>query len=194
LRAITPSEGDGVGRHVIEKRGKSMERLLVSAAVLGLLSSAPAFAAGPTASVNTGADATVVAPIGITNVLNDVTTKLSFGQIAANTTAGHVNISSAGVLSSPDVPTLIAPGSTGSVPTFTVTGSPGLAYTGTVASTVNLTGPGTTMVATLTQVGGTGNLDATGKATFTLSASLAVGANQTPGPYSGTFATTASYN
>jgi hypothetical protein len=171
-----------------------MKRLLVSAAVLGLLTSAPAFAAGPTASVNTGADATVVAPIAITNVVNDVTTKLSFGQIAANSTAGHVLISAAGVLSSPDVPTLIAPGSTGSVPTFTVSGSPGLAYTGTVAPTVTLSGPGTDMIATLTKVGGLSNLDANGKDSFALSASLAVGASQTPGLYTGTFATTAAYN
>jgi hypothetical protein len=171
-----------------------MKRLLISAAVLGLLTSAPAFAAGPTASVDTGADATVVAPISITNVVNTVTTKLSFGTIAANTSAGHVNISAAGVLSSPDVPTLIAPGSTGSVPTFTVSGSPGLAYTGTVAPNVTLSGPGADMIATLTKSGGAGNLNASGKDTFTLSASLAVGASQTPGLYSGTFATTAAYN
>lgn len=171
-----------------------MKKLLVSAAVLGLVSSTGAYAAGPTASVNTGADATVVAPIAITNVVNSVATKLSFGTIAANTTAGHVNISSAGVLTSPDVPTLIAPGSTGSVPTFTVSGSAGLAYTGTVASTVTLTGPGTSMVATLTKSGGASNLDGTGHDTFTLSASLAVGASQTPGTYNGTFATTAAYN
>jgi hypothetical protein len=171
-----------------------MKRLLVSAAVLGLLTTAPAFAAGPTASVTTNADATVVAPIAITNVVNQVATKLSFGQIAANSTAGHVNISATGVLSSPDVPTLIAPGSTGSVPTFTVTGSPGLAYTGTVASTVTLSGTGTDMTATLTKSGGNSNLDGTGKDTFTLSASLAVGASQTPGTYTGSFATTAAYN
>jgi hypothetical protein len=50
------------------------------------------------------------------------------------------------------------------------------------------------MVATLTKSGGGSNLDATGKDTFTLSASLAVGASQTPGSYTGTFATTAAYN
>jgi hypothetical protein len=173
-----------------------MKRLLVSAAVLGLFASSAAFAAGPTASVNTAADATVVAPISITNVVSGTATKLSFGQIAANSSAGHVNISSAGALSSPDVPTLIAPGSTGSVPTFTVTGSAGLAYTGTVAATVTLTGPAgsTAMVATLTKSGGASNLNGSGVDTFTLSASLAVGASQAPGLYSGTFATTAAYN
>lgn len=171
-----------------------MKRLLVSAAVLGLFASSAAFGAGPTASVNTGADATVVAPISISNVVNGTATKLSFGQIAANTSAGTVNISNAGALSSPNNPTLIAPGSTGTVPTFTVTGSPNLAYTGTVAATVSLTGAGTAMVATLTKSGGGVSLSGTGSDTFTLSASLAVGASQAPGLYSGTFATTAAYN
>jgi hypothetical protein len=50
------------------------------------------------------------------------------------------------------------------------------------------------MIATLTKSGGASSLDATGKDTFTLSASLAVGASQTPGSYTGTFATTAAYN
>jgi hypothetical protein len=173
-----------------------MKRLLISAAVLGLFASSAAFAAGPTASVNTGADATVVAPISISNVVNGTATKLSFGQIAANTSAGTVNISSAGALSSPNNPTLIAPGSTGTVPTFTVTGSPGLAYTGTVAANVSLIGPAgsTAMLATLTKSGGNANLTGSGLDTFTLSASLAVGASQAPGVYNGTFATTAAYN
>jgi hypothetical protein len=171
-----------------------MKRLLISAAVLGLLSSAPAIAAGPTASVSTGADATVVAPIAITNVLNGNATKLSFGQIAANAAPGTVNISAAGVLSSPSTPTLIVAGSTGSVPTFTVTGAPGLAYTGTVPASVSLTGPGTAMSATLTKSGGASNLDGTGKDTFTLSASLAVAAGQVAGSYTGSFNVTAAYN
>jgi hypothetical protein len=50
------------------------------------------------------------------------------------------------------------------------------------------------MTATLTKSGGNSNLDGTGKDTFTLSASLAVGASQTPGSYTGTFSTTAAYN
>jgi hypothetical protein len=172
-----------------------MKRLLVSAAVLGLSSTA-AYAAGPTASVNTSADATVVAPIAITNLVNGNATTLNFGQIAANAAPGTVNISSAGVLSSPNTPNLIVAGSTGSVPTFTVTGSPNLAYTGTVPANVSLTGPAgsTAMVATLTKSGGAASLSGTGQDTFTLSASLAVGAAQTPGSYHGTFAVTAAYN
>jgi hypothetical protein len=50
------------------------------------------------------------------------------------------------------------------------------------------------MIATLTKGGGLSNLDANGKDSFALSASLAVGASQTPGLYTGTFATTAAYN
>lgn len=173
-----------------------MKRLLVSAAMLGLLSSASAFAAGPTASVSTGADATVVAPISITNVVNGTTTKLSFGQIAANTSAGHVSVSATGAVSSTDVPTLVAPGSTGSVPTFTVGGSPNLAYTGTVPASVTLTGPAgsTAMTAALTKSGGSASLNASGQDTFTLTGILAVGANQAPGSYTGTFSVTAAYN
>lgn len=173
-----------------------MKRLLVSAAVLGLFSSTAAYAAGPTASVNTSADATVVAPIAITNVVGDVATTLNFGQIAANAAPGHVNISSAGVLSSPDAPSLVVAGSTGSVPTFTVTGTASLAYTGTVPASVTLNGPSgsTAMIATLTKSGGASSLNASGQDTFTLSASLAVGGAQTPGSYHGTFAVTAAYN
>lgn len=171
-----------------------MKRLLVSAAVLGLLSSAAAFAAGPTASVATGADATVVSPISITNVVNGAATKLSFGQIAANATAGHVSVNTSGTVSSTDVPTLVAPGSTGSVPTFTVTGSPSLAYTGTVPANVTLTGPGANMIAVLTKSGGASSLDAAGRDTFTLTGELAVGASQVAGSYTGSFNVTAAYN
>jgi len=173
-----------------------MKRLLVSAALLGLLSSAPAFAAGPTASVTTSADATVVAPISITNSVNGTATTLNFGQIAANAAPGTVNISSTGVLSSPNTPSLIVAGSTGSVPTFTVTGTAGLAYTGTVPATATLTGPplSTPMTATLTKSGGAASLNASGQDSFTLSAALAVAASQVPGAYHGTFNVTAAYN
>ena len=173
-----------------------MKRLLVSAAALGLLSSAPAYAAGPTASVTTSADATVVAPISITNAVNGTATTLNFGQIAANAAPGTVNISSTGVLSSPNSPSLIVAGSTGSVPTFTVTGAAGLAYTGTVPASATLTGPAgsTAMTATLTKSGGASSLNGSGQDSFTLSASLAVAAGQAPGSYHGTFNVTAAYN
>lgn len=173
-----------------------MKRFLVSAAVLGLVSGAPAFASGPTASVTTSADATVVTPISITNVVNGNATSLNFGTIAANAAPGTVNISAAGVLSSPNTPSIIAPGSTGSVPTFTVSGSPSLAYTGTVPANVTLNGPAgsTAMIATLTKSGGAASLNISGTDTFTLSAALAVGASQTPGSYHGTFNVTAVYN
>jgi hypothetical protein len=50
------------------------------------------------------------------------------------------------------------------------------------------------MTAALTKSGGASSLDASGQDTFTLTGILAVGANQAPGSYSGTFSVTASYN
>jgi hypothetical protein len=174
-----------------------MKRLLVSAAVLGLLSSAPAFAqAGPSSTVSTDAHATIVERISVTNVLNDVITSLNFGSIAAPVqTAGTVSVDASGNLTSSN-PNLIISGSTGSVPTFTVTGSPGLAYGTTIAQSVSLTGSnGGTMTATLAKSGGSSNLDSTtGLDSFKVTGVLGVGVDQTPGTYSGSFDVTVQYN
>jgi hypothetical protein len=174
-----------------------MKRLLVSAAVLGLLTSAPAFAgAGPTsAPATTSADAIVVAPISVTNELNSVATTLNFGKIAANAAPGTVSVDSTGSLSS-STPNLIVAGSTGSVPTFTVTGGAGLAYSTNIPQTATLTGPSAaTMIATLAKSGGLTNLtNPGGTDSFKVTGSLAVGANQTPGTYHGTFDVTVQYN
>lgn len=58
-------------------------------------------------------------------------------------------------------------------------------------ATSSLTGPGTAMTATLGN-DAPSNLTA-GSATINVSSSLAVGANQTAGAYSGTFAITVNY-
>ena len=74
---------------------------------------------------------------------------------------------------------------------FSVTGEGTSAFTTTMDATSSLTGPGTAMTATLGN-DAPSNLTA-GSATINVSSSLAVGANQTAGAYSGTFAITVNY-
>ena len=72
-----------------------MKRLLVSAAVLGLLAAAdPAFAqAGPTASASANANANIVGVIGITKA-NDMT----FGNLVSPATPTDVVMAATGTL------------------------------------------------------------------------------------------------
>ena len=173
-----------------------MKRLLVSAAVLGLLTSAPAFAqSGPTsAPATTSADAIVVAPISVTNVVGTTATTLNFGKIAATAAPGTVTVDASGTLGS-STPNLIVAGSTGSVPTFTVTGGANLSYSTNIPASVTLNGPSSSsMIATLAKSGGASSLSGTGSDTFKVTGSLAVGANQTPGTYHNTFDVTVQYN
>jgi|SwirhisoilCB3_FD_contig_41_7368010_length_672_multi_2_in_0_out_0_1 spore coat protein U-like protein len=171
-----------------------MKRLLVSAAVLGLLTSAPAFAQTTqvSAPATTSADAIVVAPISVSN--NGTT--LNFGKIAASSAPGTVAIDSAGTLTS-SAPNLHVAGSTGSVPTFTVTGAASLAYTANIPATATLLltpGGGASMSANLSKSGGAASLSAGGTDTFKVVGTLNVLANQTPGTYHGTFDVTVQYN
>lgn len=174
-----------------------MKALLVSAAALGLLSAAPAFAqAGPVSpSASAQAEAIVVAPISVTLVEG---TKLNFGKIAAPATGqpgGTITVNAAGVASS-STPNLLVNPNESDAADFAVKGGAGLAYTTALSSgTISLTGSnGGTMTVTLNKVGGSGNLDSNGDASFTVAGSVAVSANQTPGSYTGSFSVTAQYN
>jgi hypothetical protein len=168
-----------------------MKALLVSAAAIGLLSAAPAFAqAGPTSTASAGADAVIVTPISVINVEGE---NLDFGTIAADTAAGTVTVDGAGGLTSSS-PNLIVTGSTGNAAAFDVSGQANLAYTATIDPSVTLSGPGTDMSATLTKYGGAAALDGTGSDSFTVGGTLSVGANQAAGSYTGSFDVSVAYD
>jgi hypothetical protein len=144
-------------------------------------------AAALAASTNATATATVIVPMTIT-----AGTALNFGTFAANSTGGTVVITTGGARSA-----------TGSVALSSTT--PGVAgsfnVTGNASSTFAITGPGpfnvssgaNTMAVTLTGLAATGTL-AGGTATILVPGTLAVGANQAPGSYTGTYAMAVEYN
>ncbi len=72
-----------------------------------------------------------------------------------------------------------------------MTGASGATYSVTIPATVSLTGPGSAMTVTLTDPGAgtlTGGTD-----TFNVGGTLAVGASQTAGSYSGTYTVSVNY-
>lgn len=170
-----------------------MKALLATAATIGLLAATPAFAqAGAPSSATANADAVIVAPISIVKV-----TDLNFGRIAADSAASTVTVNAAGARTSSSPSVLIAAGSTPTAATFTITGEPGLSYSHSHPSTVTLTGPAgsTAMTATfLPEMSSGGTLDTTGSAAYALGASLAVGASQMAGAYTGSFSVSVQYN
>jgi hypothetical protein len=166
-----------------------MKALLVSAAAVGLLTAAPAFAqAGPSASATANADAEIVAPIAIAK-----TADLNFGRIAADAAPGTVSVDASGNLSSSS-PNLVISGSTGSAAAFHVTGAANLAYSSTVPATVSLSDGTNTMTAAIGRVGGDPTLDGTGADDFNVTGTLTVGAGQAAGNYSGSFSVSVQYN
>lgn len=148
------------------------------------------------ATTTATATATVISPISITK-----NSDLAFGKISAAASPGTITISPNGART--------ASGVTGSGATtaaaFQVNGEPSTTYAiDTSATTANLTSGSDTMALTLisdftgsTATSGTqttGTLDGTGKQTLFVGGTLAVGANQPAGSYSGTVSVAVSYN
>lgn len=174
----------------------SLKIALASALVLGasaLTGNAAAANASATAS------ATVVTPIAITKA-----TDLVFGNFYPSATAGTVNVDTNGTRSATGGVTVAVSGATAAAAKFDVTGQGSATYTITYASGVTLTGPGTAMALTqisdLTGAGGasgqaaTGTLTAGGTQSIYVGGSLAVGANQVAGAYTGNITATVAYN
>lgn len=153
--------------------------------VLGAVMAAALYAGQAQAanSVSAGATVEIAAPIAVTQ-----DTALAFGNIGPSATAGTVTISLAGAQSVTGGVTAL--GGTVAAGEFTVTGASGATYSVTVDASVNLTGPGT-MTATLTNDGG-GSLTG-GTDTFNVGGTLAVGANQAAGSYTGTYSVAVNY-
>ena len=154
---------------------------------------APLFAlphAAMAAEATGQASAVVVTPISVSE-----TASLSFGNIAPSATAGEVTVSTAGARSVTGGVSEL--GGTVAAGAFTVDGSGSATYGITLPANgvVTLTGPGTAMAVkdfghslsgTPTLSGGTGS--------FTVGATLEVGASQAEGTYNGTYTVSVNYN
>ena len=135
-------------------------------------------------AISANSNAAIALPVSIVE-----STALNFGFASSSGVSGTVEISLAGVQT--------ATGGVGALngsPTqgiFAVTGETNNAFTTNVDATSTLSGPGANMIATLSD-DAPSNLSG-GSATINVSASLAVGVNQTTGAYSGTYAITVNY-
>lgn len=167
-----------------------MKALLVSAAAIGLLSAAPAFAqAGPVASTNGTADATIVNPISVAQASGG---ELKFGTLAGQ--AGTIEIDPDGTVT-PSSPNLYVSG-TQQPASFIVSGQTGLHYTPSLplSSVVITDGTNNMTVSALTisdaPVGG----HVVGTDNFKVGGTLTVNAGQVAGSYSGQFAVNVQYD
>ena len=120
---------------------------------------------------------------------------MSFGDIFASSTAGTLTLAPASTRSVTGGASMAATG-TPLAAQFTVGGKKNATYGITFSSPVVLSalGGATMPVSAFTPSAGSGLLDATGAQIFTVGATLAVGANQVDGDYSGTFSVTVTYN
>ena len=169
-----------------------MKALLVTAAAVGLLASTPAFAsAGAAAPATASADAEIVTPISVSLY----GAGLNFGRIAADSAASTVTIDNANGRTSTSPNVLIAGGSAPHTAVFNVAGQAGLAYTASLATaTTTISNGSNNMTVTLNLFPGAGTLDSGGADSFKVGGSLAVGANQAAGAYTGSFGVSVQYN
>lgn len=167
--------------------------LKLAAVTLAIFGAGHAMAANATAT----STSTVITPIVINNTAN-----LSFGSIAAGATTGTVTVSPNGTRAVGGG--AVAAGGVSTAAQFNVTGQTGLTYGIDFAGTSpSLTSGSDTMVfTTISDVTAsaitTGNVSAgtlTGGAqTIFVGGSLAVGANQNAGTYTGTISVAVNYN
>ena len=160
-----------------------------------LLLAAPAAFAQSTATLGSvPATANIIKGLTLANV-----TGMSFGNIVTGTTSGTVVMTSAGIRT-PSGGATLASGGTPSAAAFAVVGHKSRTYAITVpGAPVTLTettlGVATMTVGTFTSsLGAIGTLDNSGAQSFTVGATLNVGASQLEGTYNGTFAVTVAYN
>ena len=141
------------------------------------------------ASDSATASATIAAAVTVTKQSD-----LEFGLISPTASAGTVTISDAGARTG-DANVELLSGATPSQASFLVNGAASQSISVTIPASASLTGPGTDMTATLSQTeAGTQTLDGSGNFTVDVGATLAVGASQTAGAYSGSFNVTVVYN
>ncbi len=159
-----------------------MRKIVVAASVFAV--TAFLQSGEPAEAITANSNARIAIPVTISE-----SNALSFGFASPSGVAGTIEISLAGVQTATGgVGALGGPHSQG---IFAVTGETNNAFTTTVAATSTLSGPGSDMIATLSN-NAPSNLSG-GSATINVSASLAVGINQTTGAYSGTYSITVNY-
>ena len=139
-------------------------------------------------SVNASASATVVAPIAISE-----TASLAFGNVAPTGSQGTVVIDPTGSRSATDVDLL---GGTVSAAAFTVVGSDAATYSVSLPQqNVELSNGAEAMVVnTFTTDAGTTPALSGGTDSFSVGATLTVGANQASGTYNGNYTVSVNYN
>ena len=147
--------------------------------------------AQPEAAANGTATAKILEPIAI-SAIND----LEFGSIAAGSSVSDVVMTSGGVRSTTGNADLYT-SDAGQQGTFDVTGESNHTYTITLPDNgdVTLTSGGNSMdVKDFESTPATGSLDAAGKQTINVGATLVVGASQAAGSYTGSYTVTVNYN
>jgi hypothetical protein len=162
---------------------KNVSRV-IAAAFFALLATAEQ---GHAASATANASATVIAAIAVSK-----TADMNFGSVVPTASAGTVALSTAGAVTS----TLTTTGAH-SAAAFNVTGGANEAYSIALPSSASLSdGASHTMtVNTFTSsAGASSTLNGSGTSSFTVGATLQVGANQVAGAYTGTFQVTVAYN
>ncbi len=165
--------------------------LAALAAPLALPGAAQA-APGGSITVSGTASATIITPISIV-----ATAPLSFGVMAQPTAAGTVTVSTAGTVTTGGGMvgnTAIAQGTAGpQAGKFRVSGEPGRQFIVTLPPAATVSRSGSTMTITLFTVGAlTGS--PVGTLDIAVGGTLAVGAAQPVGTYTGTYQITATYN
>lgn len=179
----------------MNKQARFTQNSIKLAAVALALSAA---AGAMAATINASSSSTVVTPIAITKAAD-----LAFGSFAAGSTAGTVTVSPDGSRSFGGG--ALGAGTQGGTITaaqFNVTGQSGFTYSISVTGTSLTSGSDTltfTPVSALTASNITsGNVTSgtltAGAQTIFVGGTLAVGANQAPGTYSGTVTATVDYN
>jgi hypothetical protein len=159
-------------------------RALTAIALAAAVLAAPAKADTKTAS----ATATVMIPMTITK-----TADLRFGSFAPTTTAGTVTIATGGGRTSSNVQ--LSSMTTSGAAAFSVAGDTTATYAITLPGSATLTNGASSMTISsfVSNPSGTGTLVA-GAGTVSIGGTLAVGASQTAGSYTGTFSVTMDYN
>jgi hypothetical protein len=181
-------------RHQFMKSGLLMRQIFPRFAVFAVLSLVPAAAEaapGNTRSVSGTATAAIIRPIAIAAIAS-----LRFGVIARPSTAGTLTVSTAGAVSTTGGVTgsnAINQGTLGPrAGTFRVSGEPGRSFVVIMPPTATVTAPTGSMTISLFTVGALTGSPA-GTLDIAVGGTLTVGANQTVGPYSGTYQITATY-
>ena len=145
------------------------------------------------ANATASASATIVGSLTLTKNID-----LKFGQMTSPATAQTVVLTAAGVATSSDNAVLaLIVGSPVSAAEFAVTGTANATYAITLPASTTLAGAGSPMTVdtfTTSKPGDVSKLSAVGADSFTVGATLHVGALQAEGVYAGTFQVDIAYN